>query len=479
VLLLHRPEQLGSAPRSGPKQFPEICVVGGGFTGIAAAIAILRKIEVPFRLTVIEPGELGRGVAFGSQHPLHLLNVRARDLSVSVSQPGDFLNWAFRQLDQGESNAALHAGLAHSFLPRQLFGEYVRQRFAETAAQRSDVDVRVVHARATACTPADDGFLVSIDQGAPVAADIVILATAYGAQPGLGLGALSPYGDVRGQSFARAKSMALVGAGLTMVDALLAARRGGFQGVATVISRRGLLPRPHAPEGVPHYEVRLPRSKHVSLLAAAIRLTCEAAEADGTPWQAVVNEVRSSFQDLWQALSVREQARFLRHLRPFWDVHRHRLPIEVHAQLHSEFDRGRAMLLRGSVKGVWQDEGGFKISVLPRGRASVALIQADLAFDCSGHRPDLKSPLIASLVAQGFACYDPHGLGLAVRPNGQILGQDGRETPGLFALGPLCQGSLFEITAVPEIVRQTAATAEAISRYEKIAPGESAGTQPS
>ena len=475
MLLLHRTEHLGSAPRSGPNRFPDICVIGGGFTGIAAAIALLRQVDAPFRLTVIEPGELGRGVAFGSHHPLHLLNVRARDLSVSASQPGDFLNWAFRQLDQGESNEALHDGLAHSFLPRQLFGEYVRQRFAEIAAQRRDVDVRVVHARATACTPEGEGFLVSIDAGTPIAAGVVILATAYGVQPGLSLGALSPYGDVRGQSFARAKSMALVGAGLTMVDALLAARRGGFQGVATVISRRGLLPRPHAPEGVPRYEVRLPLSKHVSLLTAAIRLTCEAAEAHGTPWQAVVNEVRSSFQELWQGLSPTEQAKFLRHLRPYWDVHRHRLPIEVHGQLQSEFDQGRAILLRGSVKGVWQGDEGFKISVLPRGSDRVEVIQADLAFDCSGHRPDLKSPLIASLVAQGFACYDPHGLGLMVRPNGQILGQNGRETPGLFALGPLCQGSLFEITAVPEIVRQTAAAAEAISRYAKVERGETAG----
>jgi uncharacterized NAD(P)/FAD-binding protein YdhS len=223
----------------------------------------------------------------------------------------------------------------------------------------------------------------------------------------------------------------------------------------------------------------LPLSKHVSLLTAAIRLTCEAAEAHGTPWQAVVNEVRSSFQELWQGLSPSEQAKFLRHLRPFWDVHRHRLPIEVHGQLQSEFDHGRAILLRGSVKGVWQGDEGFKISVLPRGSDRVELIQADLAFDCSGHRPDLKSPLIASVVAQGFACYDPHGLGLIVRPNGRILGQNGRETPGLFALGPLCQGSLFEITAVPEIVRQTAAAAEAISQYAKVERGETAGAPPS
>ena len=70
---------------------PAICVIGGGFTGAAAAIACLKRLEQPFRLSVVEPSAaLGRGVAFGGHHPLHLLNVRARDLSIHAAQPGDY-----------------------------------------------------------------------------------------------------------------------------------------------------------------------------------------------------------------------------------------------------------------------------------------------------------------------------------------------------------------------------------------------------
>ncbi len=79
-----------------------ICVIGGGFTGIAAAIACLERVVEPFRLFLVEPSAaLGRGVAFGGHHPLHLLNVRTRDLSIRFGQPGDFLNWVFRQLGSG------------------------------------------------------------------------------------------------------------------------------------------------------------------------------------------------------------------------------------------------------------------------------------------------------------------------------------------------------------------------------------------
>ena len=159
-----------------PNRGLDICIVGGGFTGVAAAIACLVRIEAPFRLTVIEPAAaLGRGVAFGAHHPLHLLNVRTRDLSVRFGAPGDFLNWAFQQLDQGENHPGLHEGLAHTFLPRQLFGEYVRQRFFDTAERRKDVELKVVRAVATSCRTDRGRYHVALDRAEAISADVVIL----------------------------------------------------------------------------------------------------------------------------------------------------------------------------------------------------------------------------------------------------------------------------------------------------------------
>jgi uncharacterized NAD(P)/FAD-binding protein YdhS len=266
--------------------------------------------------------------------------------------------------------------------------------------------------------------------------------------------------------------MVLIGSGLTMTDVLLSARRDGFQGKVTVISRRGQLPRPHASKGVVPQQIGLPRSKRVSVLTSAVAIACEAAEAYGTPWQAIMNGLRSSLQDIWRSLAVEEQARFLRHVRPFWDAHRHRLPIEVHGRLMSEFSEGRAVLRRGLVSEVARDGEGFRLT-LGRG-AGAEEIRADLAFDCRGFRPDLNSPLIASLVRRGLARPDAHHLGLAVERNGEILGKADAPTRGLLALGPLCQGSLWEITAVPEIVSQCDAAAQSIAALQESAGHEAA-----
>src|SRR5262245_47647835 len=289
-----------------------VCVVGGGFTGAAAAIACLARIDRPFRLVVVEPGaSLGRGVAYGAHHPLHLLNVRTRDLSVRAAQPGDFLNWAFRQLDQGENHAGLHEGLAHTFLPRQLFGEYVRQRFFEAAEARSDVELKILNSVATSCIDDDGCFMLRFDRAEPLHADAVLLATAYGLNRSTATGALAPFDMLPGERISSARSMALIGSGLTMVDVLLSARRDGFQGKAIVISRRGQIPRPHATKGVVPHEIGLPHSKRVSSLTAAVAIACAAAEAHGTPWQSVINGLRSSLQGIWWNLPVAEQSRFL------------------------------------------------------------------------------------------------------------------------------------------------------------------------
>jgi uncharacterized NAD(P)/FAD-binding protein YdhS len=441
-----------------------VCVVGGGFTGSAAAIACLTRVKSPFRLIMIEPSaSLGRGVAYGSHHPLNLLNVRTRDLSIRAGQPGDFLNWAFGQLDQGENQAGLHEALAHTFLPRQLFGEYVRQRLFETVERRPDVEFTVLAGTALACTAEGDRYRIELDRTETVAADVVVLATAYGVERSARTGALAPFEIVPGERLGRAARIALIGSGLTMVDVLLSARRDGFQGKALVISRRGQLPRPHAPKGVVPQQVGLPRSKRVSLLAAAIRISCEMAEENGTPWQAIVNGLRPSLQDIWQGLPADEQARFLRHLRPFWDAHRHRLPMEVHGRLKAEFSEGRAQLLRGSVTGVTREGDRFKLKLLKRASEEPEIIEADLAFDCSGFRPDLDQALIVSLFARNLARPDPHRLGLVVKHNGEVIGEGGRPTEGLFAIGPLCQGTLWEITAVPEIVAQADLAAESVA----------------
>jgi uncharacterized NAD(P)/FAD-binding protein YdhS len=146
----------------------------------------------------------------------------------------------------------------------------------------------------------------------------------------------------------------------------------------------------------------------------------------------------------------------------------------MHERVLSEFEAGRAVLVRGTVTGVVREQDRFSLRLRRRGSPVVETLHADVAVNCSSYKPDLDQPLIQSLLFQGLARPDAHRLGLLVGSDGQAVGKDGVATRGLFALGPLCQGTLWEITSVPEIVRQ--ADAAALANVNALAaPGSGDG----
>ena len=140
----------------------------------------------------------------------------------------------------------------------------------------------------------------------------------------------------------------------------------------------------------------------------------------------------------------------------------------------AELDKGRAVLVRGQATSVERTGDAFRLEIVRRGARAPEILEADLAFDCSGFRPDLDQPLIKGMIEAGLARADAHRLGLAVEPNGRVLGRGGERSQGLFAVGPLCQGTLWEITAVPEIVRQADAAAMSLAALQ--APALKSGT---
>ena len=62
-------------------------VIGGGFSGAAAATHLALRAAQPTRITLVEPSEhLGRGLAYGSGGEQWLLNVPAGRLSIDPAR---------------------------------------------------------------------------------------------------------------------------------------------------------------------------------------------------------------------------------------------------------------------------------------------------------------------------------------------------------------------------------------------------------
>lgn len=255
-----------------------------------------------------------------------------------------------------------------------------------------------------------------------------------------------------------ARPVLLVGTGLTMVDTCLELLARGFQGPIHALSRRGLLPLPHAATPAP-WDVRLEAADRRSLLhlLRAVRRAVAAADAAGIGWHAVLDALRPQVQSLWQTLSAVDRHRFLRHLRPWWEVHRHRLAPTVAGTIRAARSAARLNILAGRIERIVPAESGARVYWSRRGGTAGQPLDVQCVINCTGPEVDVtrvNDPLLRQLLADGLVRPDPWRLGLDASAQGGIARRDGEVSQRLFAVGPVARGALWEVTSVPDIRSQ-------------------------
>lgn len=413
-----------------------VAIVGAGYSGTIAAVEIARAAPGAGIVLIEKSGQFAKGAAYGTTSPGHLLNVRARNMSALAGEPGHFADWA-----AGEGHGP------EAYVPRRDYRRYLAGLLDGAAA------VSRVTGEAVAV---EDGG-VRLASGELVGCDAAVLAggnypsrlpAAFGAQAIHDPWSLEGAAAVA-QAAERGGELLLVGTGLTMVDMAVSLEEAGFSGRILAASRRGLVPRAHvSPAAVP-LEWQPPA--RLGDLVRAVRAR--------EPWRASVDGLRPHSIALWRGLSEPEQRRFLRHLRPWWDVHRHRIAPLVAARIEAMRASGR---LQTAAARVVRVEGDV-VTLARRGGGEIRR-RFDAVINCTGPEGDIKriaDPLIRNLLESKRARPDRLGLGLDVDPDSRLAGSG--PSPALYALGPLTKGAFWEIVAVPDIRGQAAGVARAIA----------------
>jgi uncharacterized NAD(P)/FAD-binding protein YdhS len=147
-------------------------------------------------------------------------------------------------------------------------------------------------------------------------------------------------------------------------------------------------------------------------------------------------------------------------VRPWWDVHRHRIAPEVAAIVAGMIASGQLEIVAGKIAAARKTAVGVEVEYRRRGTAESRSETFDYVFNCTGPLHSItrsKDPLLRSLLGAGEAKPDRLGIGLEVS-------DDCRAGARLWALGPLTKGRYWEIIAVPDIREQAAAVADDIQR---------------
>lgn len=439
-----------------------VAIVGAGFSGTLQAINLLRH-DGP-RATLIERGDrAGEGLAYGAAHPGHVLNVRAGNMSAFPDDPTHFARWLAAR-GVAEADAA--------FASRMTYGEYLREMLDEAIAA-SGGRLTVRYGEVVDAADQGEGVALAFADGGVISADAAVLAVGNlppHDPPGLATGALpddlykgDPWAGDVADGLTGDDVVLVIGTGLTMVDVALMLEARGFAGRIVALSRRGLLPRRHAPTS----EWTRIAERPATVASALVRDVRDRAGAIG--WRNAVDELRPFTQPMWANASEAERARFLRHLRPWWDVHRHRLAPVVADRLAAMQGRGQLEVVAGKTLGFVAEAGEVAVRWRRRGGDVAETMRVRRIVNCTGPLGDLMrtdDALLTALRERGAIRPDAAHLGIDVNGVGQVIGADGRPSERLYAIGPMTRGAFWEIVAVPDIRRQTWDVARRLSNAQ-------------
>jgi uncharacterized NAD(P)/FAD-binding protein YdhS len=440
-----------------------IAIIGAGFSGTATAVHLLERARTPVRIVLLDDQpDIAAGLAYSADQRDFLLNVPAGQMSLDASRPRELVDFARRQ----ETHVS-----AQDFASRALYGRYLSARLQDAIDSSGLVCARIwgrakrlvqLHNRA-------HFWRIDLDDGHFLFADEVVLA--LGNPPPARLSALEP---IRGTRYVRdpwsswaqerpekaPRRVLLLGTGLTMADvALRLALRGPEPPEILALSRHGRLPQAQtvfnraALRGDAIATIRAAGGSLRGLLRVVRALSREVTDLGGD-WREVINTVRKIAPELWAGLNIAERRRFLRHVRPIWDVHRHRLPPPAAEELQRLRDEGRLAVLAGALESAKVTRSGIEVVWRPRGARHRERCVVGRIFNCTG--PDYRAAqfenaLVQSLLSSGLIAPDPLELGIRVTADGEVVGADGRIVKSLYYIGPWLRARDWEATAVPEL----------------------------
>lgn len=439
----------------------KIAIVGAGFTGVALVAALKRYADQPLSIYLYEKtNNFGAGDAYRTPYPYHLLNARVHDMSALEDDSDHFLDW-LNQHPETKQYLELDEPLAKQFVPRILYHQYLQAILADVqSVGASLVSLQTVPAEVTKIVPTGDGVTVTLADGATSMVDDVVLALGNNppgdfpfAVPAEVSEINNPWDYTALKDIPADEPVMIVGTGLSMVDAVMTLYQQHHKGKIYAVSRRGLIPLPHTDSKAPCHLDCASLPTDMLPLTKVVREACATLDHQGGDWRNVINHMRHSLEELWLRLDLKAKKQFLRHVLPYWNIHRHRVHEKLYNLLVQLQQQAQLQVLAGRVQGF----NGETVCVRQRKTHAELNFPVKHIINCMGSSFDYalnKQPLLADLYQHDLISLDELRLGLAVNDDYQLITKSGQPLESFYTLGPPMRGELWECIAVPEIRKQ-------------------------
>jgi len=452
-----------------------VAIVGAGLSGSLLAINLLKNtFDGKIEIFLIESSKkrFGRGVAYSPNSIYQKLNVPAKGMSLFPENPNHFVDW----WKSNEKNY-FYLGESYdenSFFPRFIFGDYLESTLNSNIQTKStNKEFFTINDEVVDATKIESQWKIKLSSGAELIVDNLILATgnippgnpSYLAKEVLDSKRYlhNPWDDSLFESIQLNESLGILGSGLSMVDVIMTLKRKNFQGKIVSFSRSGKLPKVHSKldqmNPTPFPTLKGNTNEDVHLIQNWIR------ENEGISDVHLMNVIRPFTSEIWKSWDGKNQRRFIRHVRPFWESFRHRIPSESMAIISEWIHLGKLTFLKARIQSSKLENDSIEISTLEPNN-KFGSYRFDRLINCTG--PDtklkeVKSDLYNNLKKKGYITQSENGIGFVTGNLGQVKTKEGKFLENLYCLGPLRKNELWESTALREIRDQVIKLTSVIS----------------
>jgi uncharacterized NAD(P)/FAD-binding protein YdhS len=445
-------QQKGPAPL-------KIAIIGAGFSGASVAANLHRLTPAPIDIILFDnTGSFGSGFAYRTPFPFHLLNVRAQDMSAFEDEPAHFVHWL-------NSTSATHAYLdtaipfGEQFVPRLLYGNYLKELLHQVQSSKKTT-LTFDSAEVIDILHVQDQALLILNDGRQMKVDKVVLALGNAAPAHFpfsvtGVNCIAnPWEYELPSTIPSHDPVLIIGTGLSMIDTVLTLHHHQHQGKIYAVSRHGLLPLPHNNNKIPYSLTSENLPKKLLTLTKHLRSLCHHQIDEKGDWRTIINALRPHVPAVWEKSSIEDKKRFIRHVLPYWNIHRHRVHHEIADVLSMLSAKQQLTIFSGRIRNI--DNGNAQI-VLRHTKESINL-KINWLVNCMGPSLNIQAtpePLIQSLLQRGVATLDPLAIGFDLSASGALKTAAGEASSLFYTLGSLTKGVSWECTAVPEIRKQS------------------------
>lgn len=485
-----------------------IAIIGSGAAGVSLLHYLTvnlnksNELKSQISITIYEKkSSIGPGIAYQDDCISLLLNRDSKQMSVMVEKPNHFWEWyksKYRMVFEQEE-----------FLPRSLFGEYLKSVFEKCIqrALKKNIRVNIKYNEVVNVLKMDKNYIVTTSDEETEEFDQVLLCIGstrlndFYNLNGKSQFIHNPYPFKEKMSFIPKKSkIAILGSSLTAIDICLALKENGHVGRLDMLSRRGELPSVRG-EIAPYKLKYLTRDSLIQLLLIRngeitlrdiARLIKEEFNVLNLEWKYIFSpnykdtnikrrletEIRNSkmhgswqsillsmneiIEEYWHFLNQKDKKLYLDKYDSIFQSRRNPMPVTNAIKILKFMNDGQLLIKKGITHINCQKDHTF-CAQFNNGE----YVMYDWIINATGPTKNLNklcgSKLVESLIRNGDAVTDTYG-GLKTEfSSGALIGKNGELDKGLRALGHITCGTYYYTSSMEMIAKHAKAIAEDIS----------------